>query len=72
MRHQTRRVDIGKRLKLRRIEMDLKQSELAEITGLSRETIGRIERGALDSSRATLKVLESVLGIGLADRGNDQ
>lgn len=35
----------NKNMKIARIEMDMKQSDLAEIAGVTRQTIGLIEAG---------------------------
>lgn len=35
----------NKRMKIARIEMDMKQDDLAEVVGVTRQTIGMIESG---------------------------
>ncbi|MFN2270858.1 MAG: helix-turn-helix transcriptional regulator [Anaerolineae bacterium] len=38
-------IEIGNRLRLARVEKDLTQQELAELVGVTRQTIGLIEAG---------------------------
>lgn len=40
----------NKRIKLRRIELDMSQSDLAEKAGVTRQTIGMIEAGEFNPS----------------------
>ena len=43
----------------------LTQSELADLAGLSRETVNRVERGAQEPSVETLCTLAQVLGVAI-------
>ena len=55
----------NKRLKLARVEKDLSQAELAEIVGVTRQTIGLIEAGSynptLNLCIAICKALDKTL-----------
>lgn len=60
MRHQAT-IDFGTRLRLKRVEHRLKQAELAQLAGIARETVGRIERGVSLAHPSTLRALERAL-----------
>jgi putative transcriptional regulator len=45
-----KKIKIGNRLKLSRIEVDLTQEELAELVGVTRQTIGLIEANKYNPS----------------------
>ena len=60
MRHQAT-IDLGTRLRLKRVEHRLKQVELAQLAGIARETVGRIERGVSLAHPSTLRALERAL-----------
>ena len=55
---------LGEAIAARREELDLTQAELADLTGLHRVTIGRLEKGAGKArpTRATAQALERALG----------
>ncbi len=55
-------LEIGRRLKRKRLEKNVSQQRLAEMTGLNRTTIGQLERGA-SSSTATLIQILRALGV---------
>lgn len=50
-----------------RLDRELTQRQLAARAGLSRVTVGRIERGLVTPRTETLEALASVLGVGLGD-----
>jgi transcriptional regulator with XRE-family HTH domain len=52
--------ELGKRLKRRRVELSLNQSELAERAGLGRRTITAIENGHGSSLSTFIAVLRSL------------
>ncbi len=52
--------DIGSVLKQRRKELGINQSDLAEIAGISINTLYKIERG---QTNPTLEVLEKILDV---------
>jgi len=54
---------LGEALKLLRREADLKQEELADLTGMNFNQIGRIERGQGNPSFTTLMRLTAALEI---------
>lgn len=54
---------IAQTIKRKRIEMDLTQEQLAEKTGISRNSIGKVESGDCNVSVDTLSALMAVLGI---------
>ena len=53
----------GKRVRLRRIELELSQEELAEISGFHRTYIGAIERGERNPSLLSISRLAKSLDI---------
>ena len=53
--------DIGGRLKRRRLDRNLTQQEVADQAGLTRTTVGEIERGASTSLLTLIRILR-VLG----------
>lgn len=56
---------IGHRIKLARTDLGLSQRALGQQIGMSRQTIGRIERGALPSNISFYFRLSILLGIPL-------
>ena len=50
-----------------RLDRELTQRQLADRAGLSRVTVGRIERGLVTPRTETLEALASVFGVGLGD-----
>jgi len=58
---------IGLNIKLRRVELGVKQEALSLDTGLSRSHLSRIEAGAVNMSVATLLVLAEHLDCGNSD-----
>lgn len=62
---------IGRKLKELRNSRDLKQSELAELVGLSRPAISNIESGKRSLTLATLKRFCEVYGIDISYFGID-
>ncbi|MEZ5324724.1 MAG: helix-turn-helix domain-containing protein [Verrucomicrobiales bacterium] len=55
--------ELGKRIRIRRVEMGLNQTELAEAAGIGRRTITSVENGAgckLGTFIALLRVLEAL------------
>lgn len=55
----------GMMLRAERLKRALSQEALAELSGLSRNYVSSIERGAVSPSLATLEKLASSLGISL-------
>ena len=60
-------MDIGKRLKEVRIEKGLSQDDLSDVTGLSKKTIGRWERGETVPSTADLTFLLGKINVSYSD-----
>lgn len=56
-------VDLGKRIRERRLALHLSQEEVAEMAGISAYTVGRIEGGRMAMSVGTFKKLVQVLGV---------
>ena len=61
------RTQFAKRLKTRRIEKQLTQEELAEITGLSTSFISSMERGINAPSFETLESIAKALDVSVKD-----
>ena len=53
--------EIGAKIKARRKEKGLTQEQLAEIAGLSRVTLGKLERGQVGT--ITLKTIDIILDV---------
>ena len=58
-------VEIANRLKLARIEKDLTQEQVAELAGVTRQTIGLIEAGKYNPSLKLCLILSKITGKGL-------
>lgn len=56
---------VAKTVKLKRTELDLTQGELADRAGITKQTVGSIERGDSNVSLDVLSAVMSVLGIGM-------
>lgn len=56
---------IGKRLKLLRIEKDLKQSELAEILKVTKSNISKYERGDVEINFETMVTLSDLFDVSI-------
>lgn len=56
-------LELGHIIQTRRTELNLKQEDLAEMTGLSSKTIYLIENGTGNPSHNTLEKILSVLGL---------
>lgn len=54
---------IAKTIKLKRVELDMTQAQLAEKAGVTRKTIGSIEDGDYNASIDVLSAVMAVLGI---------
>lgn len=52
---------VAKRIKLARIERDLKQAQLAELLGTNQQNIARIEKGEIGINVETLSRVAEVL-----------
>ncbi|MDA9554648.1 XRE family transcriptional regulator [Pelobium sp.] len=59
--------EIGKKIKSLRERKGIKSNELADRSGLTAQTISRIERGHTDVSFATLKKMLAAMGLNLKD-----
>lgn len=55
------------KMKFRRIELDISQTELARRTGVTRQTIGLIEAGEFNSSVKLCIAICKALGVTLND-----
>ncbi|MBE9524552.1 MAG: helix-turn-helix transcriptional regulator [Chloroflexi bacterium] len=53
-------ISLGNRLKLARIEKDLTQQQLAELVGVTRQTIGLIEAGKYNPTIKLCLILANV------------
>lgn len=60
-------IAIGNRVKLARVEKDLTQEQLAELVGVTRQTIGLIEAGRYNPTLKLCLMLAKVTGKGLDD-----
>ena len=56
-------VDIGRRIRIQRRQLNLTQGELANLIGVSSSFIGHLERGIRQASLETLVALANVLEI---------
>jgi transcriptional regulator with XRE-family HTH domain len=54
-------------LKRARVLADLSQQELAEASGISRQSISNLERGVTRGHASTYRVLASALGVDVGD-----
>lgn len=63
---------VGMRCLMARVFADLEQTELAELTGLSRKTIGNYEKGRVSPRRAGLVAIAMATGVDLGwlENGN--
>lgn len=57
---------LGKRLKERRVQLEMTQAGLAEMVGVDPETISRIERGAALPGLLRLEAIADALKVGVA------
>lgn len=57
-------MELGMRIRSRRIELKLSQEELAERAGINSNTVSRIEGGQMAMSVETFRKLVEVLGMG--------
>ena len=55
--------EFGKRLKSLRIEKQYTQESLAEVLGISRDFVGRLERGKKGPSIEIVDILREALGV---------
>lgn len=58
-------LEIGNRLKLARIERDFTQEQVADLAGVTRQTIGLIEAGKYNPSLKLCLILSQITGKGL-------
>ena len=56
-------VYIGERLRLLREEQALRQEDLAEIAGVGKNTVNRIERNLTEPHMTTIRKLATALGV---------
>ena len=56
-------VDIGRRIRIQRRQLNLTQGELAKLIGVSSYFIGHLERGTRQASLETLVALANVLDV---------
>ena len=54
---------LGKRIKKRRLELDMKQGTLCELTGISRPTISRIEHEKCSPHDYTIELIAKALEV---------
>lgn len=62
MNQQENRQQLGKRIKVRRIEMDMNQGELAAKVGMKQSQFSLVERGLLGVSVDQLRAIANALG----------
>lgn len=60
-------VKIGKRIHLRRVELDMTPTDLASKSGVTAVTISRIERGLIYPNLGTMGRVAAALGMSLAE-----
>ena len=58
---------LGKRIKKLRLEQKISQSQLAFESGISREQLGRIENGKINTSVSNIFAISKALNIELKD-----
>jgi transcriptional regulator with XRE-family HTH domain len=58
-----KRRELGDRIRALRLRANLTQEVLAEMTGIDRRTVQRIERGASDLPYSSLLLIADALGI---------
>ncbi|WP_277030729.1 helix-turn-helix transcriptional regulator [Actinacidiphila oryziradicis] len=58
---------IGQRVQQHRIEANLTQEQLVELSGLDRSTLQRIEAGSRDPRLSWLQLVARALGVPLAE-----
>jgi transcriptional regulator with XRE-family HTH domain len=63
----TSQIRPGRKLRIKRVSADLRQSDLAERAGLHQTHISLLERGKRGTSRETLAVIAEALGCDVAD-----
>ncbi|MFF9758555.1 helix-turn-helix domain-containing protein [Streptomyces caelestis] len=63
----TRRRELGDRIRSLRLYANLTQEDFAEITGIDRRTVQRIERGTSDPPYSSLLLMAEALGVPLRD-----
>jgi transcriptional regulator with XRE-family HTH domain len=59
-------IGIGKQLEKRRKELNLRQEDVAEMSGITARTIYNIEEGKSNPSYKTLSKLCEILGLGIS------
>lgn len=59
-------IKFGRRVKELRIERNLTQQQLADISGLHKNYIGMVERGERNPSLVNIDILAKSLGVGIA------
>lgn len=64
--HEKRR-RLGRRIQALREHADLRQQVFAEMTGIDRRTLQRIEAGTSDPPYSSLVLIASALGISVSD-----
>ncbi|MEV0691762.1 helix-turn-helix transcriptional regulator [Streptomyces sp. NPDC050388] len=62
-----RRRELGDRIRDLRLHANLTQEVLAEMTGIDRRTVQRIERGTSDPPYSSLLLIADVIGVPLSD-----
>ena len=60
------KMNIGKKIRMKRVELGMKQNELARLSGVSRVTLSNIERNNANMSTDILLRIAKSLGINLA------
>jgi transcriptional regulator with XRE-family HTH domain len=63
LRMKTPLTQSGKTVRILRVCKDLKQRDLADLAGVSRETIVQLERGDRTPHRATANAIAQALGV---------
>ena len=59
-------IELGKQIRIARVERGMSQLELIEKTGLGDSTVRRIEKGTRDASASQLHTIAGVFGMPLS------
>ena len=58
--------DIGKAIRIRRKQLKLTQQDVADLAGLARYTIGRVEKGDSGTQLGTLSRIAGAVGLNVS------
>lgn len=62
-------IELGKQIRIARVERGMSQLELIEKTGLGDSTVRRIEKGTRDVTASQLQKIASALGMRMSQLG---